>query len=75
MDALIGFFEGIGQAITTAISFLVAMVADLVWLIQMLFWALGQIPSFFSWIPPGFSALIIGTFAAVAIYKILGREG
>lgn len=75
MDAIIGFFEGIGQAISTAFSFLVTMIADLVWLIQMLFWALGQLPAFFAWIPPGLSALIIGTFAAVAIYKIMGREG
>lgn len=75
MNALVSFFEGIGQAITTAISFLTSMIADLVWLIKTIFWALGQLPSFFTWIPPGLSALILGTFAAVAIYKIMGREG
>lgn len=75
MNALVSFFEGIGQAINTAISFLTSLIADLVWLIQTLFWALSQIPSFLSWIPPGFAALIIGTFAAVVIYKIMGREG
>lgn len=75
MDALISFFEGIGNAIVSAFNFVVSLVSDIVYMIQLTGKFLAQIPSYFSWIPAEITALLIVLFSVVVIYKILGREG
>lgn len=75
MDALISFFEGIGNAIVSAFNFVVSLVSDIVYMIQLTGKFLAQIPSYFSWIPAEITALLVVLFSVVVIYKILGREG
>ena len=75
MDALISFFEGIGNAIVSAFNFVVSLVSDIVYMIQLTGKFLAQIPSYFSWIPAEITTLLIVLFSVVVIYKILGREG
>lgn len=75
MDGLIAFFEGIGNAIVSAFQFLISLVADIVYMIQLTGKFLAQIPSYFSWIPAEITALLVVLFSVVVIYKILGREG
>jgi len=75
MDGLISFFEGIGNAIVSAFQFLISLVSDIVYMIQLTGKFLAQIPSYFSWIPAEITALLVVLFSVVVIYKILGREG
>ena len=75
MDAVISFFQGIGNAITSAIDFVVSLISDIVYMIQLTGKFLAQLPGYFSWMPPEISALLLVLFAIVVIYKILGREG
>lgn len=75
MDAVISFFKGIGQAITSAFDFVVSLVSDIVYLVQITGKFLTQLPSYFSWMPAEISALLLVLFTIVVLYKILGREG
>lgn len=75
MDALLQFFQGIGNAITNFFDFLFSLVGDLVYLIQLTGKFLVSIPGYFSWLPPELLALIGTIFTIVVLYKVLGREG
>lgn len=75
MNAVISFFQGIGNAITSAFDFVVSLISDIVYMIQLTGKFLVQLPRYFSWLPPQISALLLVLFAIVVIYKILGREG
>lgn len=75
MDSVISFFQGIGNAITSAFDFVVSLVSDIVYLIQLTGKFLGQLPAYFSWMPAEISTLLLVLFTIVVLYKILGREG
>lgn len=75
MDAVISFFEGIGNAITSAFDFVVSLVSDIIYLVQLTGKFLAQLPGYFSWMPAQISSLLLVLFAIVVLYKILGREG
>lgn len=75
MDAIINFFAGIGEVIVTVIDFVIGLFEDLIYVIQLTAKFLGQIPSYFSWLPAELLAILISIFAIVVIYKIMGREG
>lgn len=75
MNAILNFFEGIGNVILAVIEFVVSFFGDLVWIVRTLLWALGQIPSLISWVPGPIQAVLLVCFSVVIIYKIMGREG
>lgn len=75
MQAIVNFFEGIGDVILAVVEFVVSFFSDIVWIIDTLLWAIGQIPSFLGWIPAQLQAVILVAFSVVIIYKIMGREG
>lgn len=74
MDALIKFFEGIGQAINTVIDFVISFFQDTVWIIKTVGWAFRQVGNLFSWIPPELLTVVTIIFTVVMIYKIMGRD-
>lgn len=74
MDAILGFFEGIANAITGAFEFLISIVQDIVYLVQLTGRMLVQIPMMLTWVPsPVLAILSIGITVAV-LFKVLGRE-
>lgn len=75
MDAIIKFFAGIGDLLASAVDFLIGIIADIVYLVQLTAKAVTAIPSFFAWLPSPVVAMIVTIFGVVVIYKILGREG
>lgn len=75
MNAILNFFEGIGNVILAVIEFVISFFGDLVWIVRTLLWALGQIPSLIIWIPGPIQSVILVGFSVVIIYKIMGREG
>lgn len=75
MDAIISFFQGIGNAIVAVFDFVVSFFSDLVYLIQLLGSALANMPGFLNWLPPEMVTLLLVLVSIVVIYKILGREG
>lgn len=75
MQAIVNFFEGIGDLLLAIVDFIISFFSDLVWIINTLVWASGQIPRLISWIPSEILAIIIVTLTVAMIYKIMGREG
>lgn len=75
MQAIVNFFEGIGDVILAVVDFVISFFSDLVWIIKTVGWAVGQIPGLLSWIPAELLVIITITFSVVVIYKIMGREG
>lgn len=74
MEALIKFFEGIGQAINTVIDFVISFFQDTIWIIKTVGWAFAQLPNLLSWIPSELLTIVTTIFAVVMVYKIMGRE-
>lgn len=74
MGAIIDFFTGVADLLTGAIEFLISIISDIVYLIQLTGKAVASIPSYFAWLPPEVLALLLSIFAIVVLYKILGRE-
>lgn len=75
MDAILQFFGGIADAVGAAFDFLVGLISDLVYLVQLTGKFLAQIPVYFSWLPAELLTLIVLIFTIVVLYKVLGREG
>lgn len=64
----------IADAINGIIDFVVSFFMDIVYIVQLIGSILLQIPSFFSWLPPGFSTLIVIILTVASVYKIAGRD-
>lgn len=75
MNAILQFFESIGNAITSVIDFVIGLFQDLVYMVSLLVKVVGNIPSYFNWLPAEIVALFVALISIVVIYKILGREG
>lgn len=74
MQAILDFLGSIGGAIVAAFDFLVSLIMDLVYLVQITGKMLAQIPLYFSWMPPAISAIVITAVTIAVLYKILGRD-
>lgn len=75
MRAIIGFLEGLVDIVGSLVDFVIGLISDLVYLVQITAKAVASIPSYFSWVPPQALALLLSIFAVVVLYKLLGREG
>lgn len=75
MTAIINFIQGIAAGVQAAIDFLLSMIQDVAYVVQLTAEFVAQIPTYLSFLPAPVVALIVSIFAVVVIYKILGREG
>lgn len=75
MEAIVKFFQGIADAVTSLIDFLVGFVEDIVYIVKLTGQFVAEIPNYFSWLPAEVLATLITIFAVVVIYKVTGREG
>lgn len=73
MNALLSFLGGIGQAISGAFDFLIGLVLDLVYMVQLLGRFLGLVPVFFSWLPSELLTIVGVAVSLAVVLKILGR--
>lgn len=69
------FIVGIGDALLSAWDFLVGLIEDIVYVIEITGKALAQIPSIFSWLPIELLGLLVLAIGVVVVYKVTGREG
>lgn len=75
MGAIISFLQGIAAGVQAAIDFMLSMIQDVAYIVELLAKFVTQIPIYLSWLPEPLLALVVSLFAVVVIYKILGREG
>lgn len=74
MSAIISFFETLGNAIIAFIEFIIDIVRDLIWLIELLADLSPAAPAFWTFLPAGFAYLLALTLSIVVILRILGRS-
>lgn len=75
MSAIITFFEGIVDAITGAIDFLIGFIEDIVYIVKITGEFVLEIPNYLAWLPAPVLAIVVIVFGVVVIYKVMGREG
>lgn len=75
MTAIINFLQAIATGVQAAIDFLLTMIADVAYVVELTAKFVSQIPGYLSFLPAPVLSMVISMFAVVVIYKILGREG
>lgn len=75
MEDILDMIEGFVEMIESLIDFVMDLVQGLLYIYDLLFTIIGNLPSYLAWMPGSFSYLIIAIFGIVVIYKVLGREG
>lgn len=75
MKGIIEFFESIKDGIVAAYEFLVGLIEDIAYMVEMVGKFVAKIPSYFDWLPTEILAVVLIGFGIVVVYKILGREG
>lgn len=75
MGALLDFFTGFADLAVGAFEFLLGIIRDIVYIVQLTAKAVAAIPGYLALLPTPVVSLLMTIFAVVVIYKILGREG
>lgn len=75
MEALTNLLAGIGETLFVVFSFIMDTVSNTVYILRLLWYFVGNIPRYFSWLPSEFVTIIVFIFSIAVIYKIMGREG
>lgn len=75
MQAIIDFFKSFAEIVSSLVDFVIGIVQDLLYVIQLLGSLIVKIPQMIGWLPSACITLVVTLFAVVLIYKILGREG
>ena len=73
MQVVIDFLSMIGETIVAVVSFVVGLVQDIVFIVQLAGRVLLQIPSYFDWLPIPLLGMIVTGVTILFIYKIAGR--
>lgn len=75
MQAILDFFVGLFDLVTSLVTFVIDFIGDIVYVVQLTATFVGNIPTYFAWLPSAYVSVIVSIFAVVVIYKVLGREG
>lgn len=73
MQVLIDFISLIGELLLSIVDFVVTLITDIVFIVQLAGQAIAAIPGYFSWLPAPILALVGTGIAVIFIYKIAGR--
>lgn len=75
MQVLINIFQGIGNFIVSAFTYLIDMISSLGYVLELLTYFAGNIPRYFSWLPAEYLTLVTFVFLVAVVMKVIGREG
>lgn len=74
MQAVINFFTGFADTISSLIDFVIDFFSDLVYVIGLLGSFVVSIPGYFLWLPTTIVVMLTVLFSIVVIYMILNRK-
>ena len=75
MQSIINFFTGVADLVVSLVDFVIGLIGDIVYMVELTAVFVANIPTYFAWLPGTFVATIVIIFSIVVIYKIIGREG
>lgn len=64
----------IADFFTMIIDFIISLVKDIVYVVELTGETIAKIPKLFAWLPAELLALLLAAFAVVVIYKVIGRD-
>lgn len=73
MNAVFSWLAGLGEAISGAFGFLLDLVLDLVYVVQLIGRFIRLMPVYFSWMPPQLLGIVAVAISVAVVFKILGR--
>lgn len=74
MQTLLNYVETLIDSIVGLLRFVVQMVGDLIYLVQLLAELLPALPSFFTFLPSAVVTTVMTAFAVFVILRVLGRD-
>lgn len=74
MQTILDFIELIGSLLTGTIQFLVNLVLDIVYVVQLGVEMLTSIPTYFAWLPAPILGLLVTLLTVAVILKVAGRR-
>lgn len=75
---MIEFFnllKEIAEGIINAIKFVIKLVSDIIYAVELVGESVLKIPDYLSFLPAAFVTVLVVIFGIVVVYKIIGREG
>lgn len=75
MFAFFDTLAAIAEGIVNAIKFVIELVGDIIYAVQLVGESVLKIPDYLSFLPSVFVAALVVVFGIVVVYKIIGREG
>lgn len=55
-------------------NFIINLIEDIVYVVKLAGEVIGEIPSFFTWMPPAVLALLVALLGIVVVYKVINRD-
>lgn len=55
-------------------NFIINLIEDIVYVVKLASEVIGEIPSFFSWMPASVLALLVALLGIVVVYKVINRD-
>lgn len=74
LESIFSAIQKIVDFLDTIWKFITDFLSDTFDMIKLVGETVKDIPSYFSWLPPSITAVIVSIFSVVVIYKILGRD-
>lgn len=74
VTAILDWLVTLGQSIIDLFGFLVKLVLDLVYMVQLMVQLVPAIPSFFTWMPGPVVATVGVIISVVVVFRIMGRS-
>ena len=73
MQAILDFFQSVGDILTGVINFFISLIKDIVFIVQTTAAVLLQIPQYFSWLPVSFLQFLL-LFLPLLLFTKLQAE-
>lgn len=74
MQAILDVLKSIGEFFSTVINFVVNMVQDLVYVVELMGMTIAKIPQYISFLPSSVVSIFVVALTLIVVYKILGRD-
>lgn len=55
-------------------NFIINLIEDIVYVVKLAGQVIGEIPSFFTWMPASVLALLVALLGIVVVYKVINRD-
>lgn len=75
MQAIFDLFTGFIDLVTFIVEYVIGMIEDIVYMVQLLGDIVLELPNYLGWLPTVVVTNFMLIISIVVIYKIIGREG